>query len=153
MQGSDPDADPAQHRPGWTFLSNHAHVLVCLDGDGDATMREVAGRVGITTRAVQGIVADLATQGYLHVERRGRRNHYVLDRRRPLRHPLEQHRTVGDLLDAVAADGQRSPQPGVEPDPDPDGGGGARPPVRDGRATVQERSDHGSCGGPAVPVS
>ncbi|MFC4060334.1 helix-turn-helix transcriptional regulator [Planomonospora corallina] len=88
-------------RPAWTFLSNHAHVLVCLDRAPDATMREVAAQVGITLRAVQSIVADLAAEGYLLVERRGRRNHYTLDRTRPLRHPLERHTSTGELLAAL----------------------------------------------------
>ncbi|MGI5290614.1 helix-turn-helix transcriptional regulator [Nonomuraea polychroma] len=92
--------------PAWAFLSNHAHVLVCLDRDPDTTMREVAEQVGITLRAVQGIVAHLVEEGYLVVERHGRRNHYTLDRTRHLRHPLEQHSTVGDLLDALADPGR-----------------------------------------------
>ncbi|HEX8630475.1 MAG TPA: winged helix-turn-helix domain-containing protein [Catenuloplanes sp.] len=90
-------------RPGWTFLSNHAHVLVCLDRDNDMTMREIAEQVGITLRAVQKIVADLTADGYLRVQHRGRRNHYLLDGSRPLRHPLEAHATTRQLLDAVKA--------------------------------------------------
>nr|WP_055501087.1 winged helix-turn-helix domain-containing protein [Nonomuraea pusilla] len=90
---------PGRH--SWTFLSNHAHVLACLDRDPDATMREVAAQVGITLRGVQAIVADLAREGYVRVERQGRRNHYTVLRDRPLRHPLERHASVGGLLGAL----------------------------------------------------
>lgn len=85
----------------WTFLSNHAHVLICLAVDPNARQRDVAGKVGITERAVSGIVADLEAGGYLRRERIGRRNRYRVARRGRLRHPLEAHRSVGQLLDAV----------------------------------------------------
>ena len=84
--------------PGWTFFSNHGHVLVCLAQDADARLRDVAQSVGITERAVQKIVADLEAAGVVARERRGRRNHYRLHTERPLRHPIEAHRTVGALL-------------------------------------------------------
>jgi len=90
-------ADSAPVR-GWTFLSNHSHVLVCLAQNPDARLRDVAQTVGITERAVQKIVADLEEAGVVSRERRGRRNHYRLHLERPLRHPLEAHRTVGALL-------------------------------------------------------
>lgn len=85
----------------WTFLSNHTHVLVCLSADPNARQRDIADRVGITERAVSGILADLETDGYLTRERVGRRNRYRVLRRGRLRHPLEAHQTVGQLLDAV----------------------------------------------------
>lgn len=82
----------------WTFLSNHAHVLVCVALDRNARLRDVAASVGITERAVQKIVADLEEAGILARERAGRRNSYRLNVNVPLRHPLESHRTVGALL-------------------------------------------------------
>lgn len=90
-------ADAVRGR-GWTFLSNHSHVLVCLAQNSDARLRDVAQTVGITERAVQKIVADLEAGGVLSRERRGRRNHYRLHPERPLRHPIESHRTVGALV-------------------------------------------------------
>jgi hypothetical protein len=87
--------------PGWTFLTNHAHVLVCLARSPGLRLREVAQAVGITERAVQRIVADLRREGYLARERRGRRNGHEVCGDRPLRHPLESGRTIGDLLAAV----------------------------------------------------
>jgi DNA-binding Lrp family transcriptional regulator len=86
----------------WTFLSNHAHVLVCLAADPDSRLRDVAARVGITERAVQKIVGDLEDAGVIERVRSGRRNSYRLHLAVPLRHPLEAHRTVGALLSAVA---------------------------------------------------
>ena len=88
----------AAARRAWTFFSNHGHVLVCLAQDADARLRDVAQSVGITERAVQKIVADLEAAGVVARERRGRRNHYRLHTDRPLRHPIEAHRTVGALL-------------------------------------------------------
>ena len=89
---------PARH---WTFLSNHAHVLVCLALDPDVRLRDVAAEVGITERAVQGIVGDLEHAGVILRERHGRRNAYRLHLDAPLRHPLEAHRSIRALLAMV----------------------------------------------------
>ena len=88
-------AAPARH---WTFLSNHAHVLVCLASNPNSRLRDVAASVGITERAVQKIVGDLEEAGVILRERSGRRNSYRLDVNVPLRHPLEAHRNVAALL-------------------------------------------------------
>lgn len=103
----------------WTFLSNHGHVLVCLARDPEARLRDVAQAVGITERAVQKIVADLEAAGVLVRERTGRRNRYQLDYERPLRHPLESHRTVGSLLGMVLSSEQlaRAAAPSAAPRP------------------------------------
>lgn len=92
-----PDAAGAQ----WTFLSNHTHVLVCLAADPEQTLRHLATQVGITERAVQRIVAELEAAGALRRVRRGRCNQYELELSLPLRHPLEQHCRIGDLLALV----------------------------------------------------
>ena len=88
-------ANPVRH---WTFLSNHAHVLVCLALDPDSRLRDVATQVGITERAVQKIVSDLEEAGVIVRERAGRRNTYRVNLDVPLRHALEAHKTVGSLL-------------------------------------------------------
>ena len=85
----------------WTFLTNHAHVLLCLAREGDLTMRVLAERVGITERAVQRIVHDLSDAGYLTVNKEGRRNHYSVVHRSALRHPIEQDATIADLISLV----------------------------------------------------
>lgn len=94
-------SDSRQSQGPWTFLTNHSHVLVCLDRDPHVRLRDVADLVGITERAVQRIVMELETAGIIERQREGRRNVYRIDRGAQLRHPLEAHRTVGDLLDLV----------------------------------------------------
>ncbi len=89
----------------WTFLSNHTHVLVCLAADGDQTVRDIAQKVGITERAVLRIVSELEQGGVLSRERDGRRNRYTIDLEAPLRHPLEAHCRIGDILGLVTPEG------------------------------------------------
>lgn len=98
---SAPPTAQAASTPAWTFLTNHAHVLVCLREQPDTTVRAVAARVGITERAVQRIIADLGDAGFLSWRKFGRQNVYTVHGERPLRHPVESHRTVADLLDMV----------------------------------------------------
>ena len=85
----------------FTFLTNHSHVLVCLAKGEDITLREVAVRVGITERAVLAIVKDLTQAKVLSVSKNGRRNVYRVNPQVHLRHPVEQHKTVGDLLNSI----------------------------------------------------
>ena len=75
----------------WTFLTNHAHVLVCLagEGEGEPTLRAIALRIGITERAVQRIVADLEAAGVISRRKKGRRNTYQVETGARLRHDLE----------------------------------------------------------------
>lgn len=84
--------------PGWTFLTNHAHVLLCIVRDPGVRLRDVAAAVGITERATQRIVAELVESGYLDRRREGRRNVYELHPELPLRHPLEREHGIGELL-------------------------------------------------------
>lgn len=85
----------------WTFLTNHAHVLICLAKDPDARQRDIARDVGITERAAQKIITELEAGGYVERIRVGRRNRYELHTEIPLRHPLEWHRDVGALLELI----------------------------------------------------
>lgn len=84
--------------PDWTFLTNHAHVLLSLTRDPEARLRDVAQLVGITERAAQRIVAELEAGGYLTRTRDGRRNRYEIHPDAPLRHPLERDHAVGEVL-------------------------------------------------------
>ena len=86
---------------GWTFLTNHAHVLLCLSRGEALTARELGLRIGITERAVQVILADLTRGGYLNKTKDGRRNLYTVNRKGRLRHPLEAHHNVGELITAL----------------------------------------------------
>jgi DNA-binding IscR family transcriptional regulator len=85
-------------RSNWTFLSNHSHVLIALAKNGDLRIRDLADEVGITERAVAQILADLQSAGVLKRRREGRRNAYEVDKNAPLRHHVESHRTVADIL-------------------------------------------------------
>ncbi|MBL8819214.1 MAG: winged helix-turn-helix transcriptional regulator [Planctomyces sp.] len=87
---------------GWTFLTNHTHVLLCLFRNPQITLREVAILVGITERMVQKIVAELVEASYLEVTKAGRRNSYRILVDRKLRHPLESHRSIGDMLEILS---------------------------------------------------
>lgn len=89
---------PSDDRACWTFLSNHAHVLVCLAREPDIRLRDVAENVGITERAVLKIVSELERAGVVTRTREGRRNHYSVHKDVRLRHSLECDRTIGDLL-------------------------------------------------------
>ena len=82
----------------WTFLTNHSHVLLSLYRDPDLRQRDIAQRVGITEGAVQRILDDLEQGGYISRVKVGRRNHYTVNADLPLRHPLEAHHKVADLL-------------------------------------------------------
>ena len=94
----------------WTFLTNHALVLISISQDPNLRIREIAGIVGITERAAQQIVRDLEEAGYLSVTKSGRRNSYKINANRSLRHPLQRHYSVRDLLAAfpVRARGRQS---------------------------------------------
>jgi DNA-binding MarR family transcriptional regulator len=85
----------------WTFLSNYAHVLVCLADNPDARLRDVADKVGITERTAFRLIGELEGAGIIERAREGRRNHYVINTEAHLRHSIEEHCTVGELLQTV----------------------------------------------------
>jgi hypothetical protein len=93
-------------RGSWTFLTNHALVLLCIARDPAIRLRDVADQVGITERATQRIVADLVAEGYVSRVRAGRRNRYRVDETRPFRHPLGRGSRVGALLDVLRNHGE-----------------------------------------------
>jgi DNA-binding transcriptional ArsR family regulator len=85
----------------WDFLTNHAHVLVCVAHDPGIRLRDIAAAVGITERAAHRILSELVEEGYVLRERQGRRNRYRVVPELPLRHPLVEGRAVGDLLEVL----------------------------------------------------
>ena len=85
----------------WTFLTNHAQVLLCLAETPDIRLRDVAERVGITERATQRILAELIEAGYVKAERVGRRNRYTVDRQHAMRHSAQFGYEIGALLKAL----------------------------------------------------
>ncbi|WP_324669830.1 helix-turn-helix transcriptional regulator [Geochorda subterranea] len=97
----------------WTFLSNHAQVLLCIARDPSVTAREIGRQVGITERAAQNIIRDLEAAGYVTKQRQGRRNRYALHLDRPMRHPAQRGLTVRDLLEML-----QDPRVTAAPSPD-----------------------------------
>jgi len=95
----------------FSFLTNHARVLMCLGRHSEARMRDVAGWLDITERAVQRIVADLESAGYLRRIRQGRRNRYEVSRELPLRHPAEGAGSVASLLGLSEAEVANTDRP------------------------------------------
>ena len=99
-------ATPDDKAPTWTFLSNHAHVLICVARDPQIRLRDVANHVGITERGVTRIVGELEEAGVLARTREGRRNHYRINPSAKLRHPVEAEHSVGELLQTLLAPGE-----------------------------------------------
>lgn len=95
---------------GWTYLSNHAHVLLCLARDPEIRVRDVARLVGITERGVARILLDLEESGVIEKHKSGRRNSYSANLDLPLRHALESQRTIGDLMRLFTSSRQRRNQ-------------------------------------------
>jgi DNA-binding IclR family transcriptional regulator len=94
-------SSPEQQPATWTFLTNHAQVLLCLAETPDIRLRDVAERVGITERAAQRILADLVESGYVRSTRVGRRNHYTVNRGHAMRHSAQLGYEIGVLLEAL----------------------------------------------------
>jgi hypothetical protein len=93
----------------WAFLTNHAHVLLCVARDPQSRARDIAEQVGITERATQRILADLIADGYVTRTKVGRRNHYWVNTRGPLRHPVFRDLSIGPLIEVLNRDGQPKP--------------------------------------------
>jgi hypothetical protein len=93
----------------WAFLTNHAHVLVCIADEPGVRLRDISERVGITERAAHRIVAELADAGYITRKRTGRRNAYLIHTELPLPDALARNQKVGDLLDILARPRQPNP--------------------------------------------
>jgi DNA-binding MarR family transcriptional regulator len=85
----------------WVFLTNHAHVLLCIARDPQARTRDIAEQVGITERATQRILAELRAEGYVTRTKVGRRNRYTINTRGHLRHPIFRNLAIGPLLDVL----------------------------------------------------
>lgn len=96
-------------KPSWTFLTNHAHVLLCIADDPDIRGSDIATKVGITLRSAQSIVRDLVEGGYVTSVRVGRRNHYEVHTALPFRHPIERGHQIAELLRLVEAAPESGP--------------------------------------------
>jgi predicted ArsR family transcriptional regulator len=96
---------PRDGTPSWSFLTNHAQVLLCIAHDPGIRLRDIGQAVGITERAAHRIVVELAAAGYISRQRNGRRNHYTIQSHLPVPDRLAREQKIGDLLDTLA--GQR----------------------------------------------
>lgn len=94
--------------PDWTFLSNHAHVLICIAQQPDIRLAEVADKVGIRERTVHRIVHELSEAGYLTVIKQGRNNHYEINLDLPLRHPLESMHAIRSVITPLLKKSRRA---------------------------------------------
>lgn len=88
----------------WSFITNHARVLLFIAGHPDARLRDLAAAVDITERTAFGIVTDLVEAGYVIKERGGRRNRYHIQDHLPMRDPVSRQRTIGDVLRLLGDD-------------------------------------------------
>lgn len=86
---------------GWSFLTNHTHILVCLSRDPSMTVRNLALQVGVTERSVQRILSDLEESGVVTRTKEGRCNRYEVNNQFQLRHPLESQHNIGELMNAL----------------------------------------------------
>jgi len=96
--------------PQWSFLTNHARVLLCIARDPGLRLRDMADALDITERSAFAIVADLTEAGYVLKERDGRRNRYSIQHHMPLPDPTDRERTVGEVLDLLVGKKIRAPQ-------------------------------------------
>ncbi len=87
----------------WSFLTNHARVMLCIAHDPEARLRDIASTLGITERSAYGIVTDLADAEYVVKERDGRRNRYQIQHHLPLREATSRERTIGEMLDLLGS--------------------------------------------------
>lgn len=88
--------------PNWSFLTNHAQVLICIAQDPGIRLREIGATIGITERAAHRIVGELVDAGYISRERNGRRNQYTVRTDLPIPDPPARRQSVGDLLSILA---------------------------------------------------
>ena len=89
----------------WTFLTNHARVLLCIARDPGVRLRDLSAELGITERSAHAVVTDLTAAGYLVKRKHGRRNHYQIQAHLPLPEPASQEPAIGDVLALLAGDG------------------------------------------------
>jgi MarR family len=101
----------------WSFLTNHARVLLCIARDPGARLRDIAASLGITERSAYGIVTDLAAAGYVVKQKDGRRNRYQVQAHLPLPEPASREPAIGEVLAALMGDDTRRPPAGTPASP------------------------------------
>ena len=99
----------------WSFLTNHARVLLCIARDPGTRLRDIAASVDITERSAHGIVTDLTEAGYVIKQKDGRRNRYQIQANLPLPEPATQEPAIGEVLALLAGAGARLQLTGTRP--------------------------------------
>ena len=99
----------------WSFLTNHARVLLCIAHDPGARLRDIAASLDITDRSVHGIVTDLTTAGYVVKHKDGRRNLYQIQAHLPLPEPASQEPAIGEVLALLMGNRARQQPSGTRP--------------------------------------
>ena len=115
----------------WSFLTNHARVLVCIARDPGVRLREIADVLGVTERRAFGIVNDLTEAGYVVKDKDGRRNRYRIQTHLPLRVQVGREPTIGEVL-GVLVETSTTESPGP---PDQDADSSRQTPIAAARAT------------------
>jgi hypothetical protein len=87
------------------LLTPHALVLLFLDSHGDKPLREVATAIYMTERAVQMIISELESEGYIARRKEGRVNRYTINHAQRIKLAFDSTATVGDFL-AFVRDGK-----------------------------------------------
>jgi hypothetical protein len=82
----------------WSFLTNHARVLLCIAHDPGVRLRDIAARTGVSERTAYGIVTDVTEAGYVVKHKDGRRNRYQIQAHLPLPETDSRKRTIGEIL-------------------------------------------------------
>jgi len=110
---------------GWSFLTNHARVLLCIAHDPGVRLRDIAASLDITERSAYGFVTDLTAAGYVVKQKDGRRNRYRIQAHMPLREPASREPAIGEVLALLA--GTRPARHRIARASDPDAGGIRQP--------------------------
>jgi MarR family len=97
----------------WSFLTNHARVLLCIAHDPGARLRDIAASLDITERSAHGIVTDLTRAGYVVKQKDGRRNRYQIEAHLPLREPVSREPAIGEVLAVLLGSADGLPGPGA----------------------------------------
>jgi hypothetical protein len=105
---------------GWSFLTKHGRVLLCIADDPGVRLRDIAATLGITERSAYSIVSELTAAGYAVKQKDGRRNRYQIQAHLPLHEPTSQQLAIGEVLALLAGAeaGTSAGLPGLRREPE-----------------------------------
>lgn len=82
----------------WTFLSNYAHVLICLHKNPDILLREVTVKSALQKELSKQLLEIWQNQKFLEKVKSQQEIIPTINRDQKLRHPLESHHSINELL-------------------------------------------------------